>query len=100
MSDERLDDLRTESQIQGEIIQELKERGAKVYRMNAGRGGRQNRSFNPNGTPDLFVVEPHRSYWIEVKTPSGKLSTDQEAEQKDLERYGQEVIVARGVEDV
>ena len=95
-----VDDLRTESEVQHEIIIELRQRGALVFRMNAGRGGRQRREFNPPGTPDLYVVAPNHSYWAEVKTPTGRLSEDQKTMHEVLERMGEEVIVARGVEDV
>lgn len=97
--EERLEDLRTESQIQREIILELRQRGAIVFRMNAGRG-KQNQRLAPPGTPDLFVVEPGHDYWIEVKGPTGRLSQEQKDMHEALERMGQEVIVARGVEDV
>lgn len=97
--DERLDDLRTESDIQREIVEQLRLRGALVFRMNAGRG-RQNQRLAPPGTPDLLCIEPHRRRWIEIKTPAGKLSQDQKAMHERLEQYGEEVIVARGVEDV
>lgn len=89
----------SESDIQRAIIDMLKERGAMVFRMNAGRG-RYNQHLSPPGTPDLLVVEPHRRYWVEVKTPTGVVSLDQQAMHEALENYGEEVIVARSIEDV
>jgi len=94
------DEIITESEIQRQIIAELRQRGAFVLRNNSSRGGRQRRSFNEPGTPDLFVVEPGRAYWVEVKTPTGQISRDQERVHEWLERMGQEVIIARSVEDV
>ena len=89
-----------EGDIQRAITKALEARGAKVYRMNASRGGRQQRAFNPPGTPDLFVVERKRHYWIEVKTPGGKVSPIQEAQHADLKRCGMEVFVVRSADSV
>jgi hypothetical protein len=38
--------------------------------------------------------------WIEVKTPTGRLSAYQENWLQDLKEHGGMYIVARGVEDV
>ena len=74
-------------------------RGAEVIRLNAGRG-RQNQRLAPPGCPDLLVIEPYHIWFCEVKSPTGRLSEDQKIYHERLERYGQEVVVARGVEDV
>lgn len=92
-------DLRTETDIQREIIEVLRRRGALVFRMNAGRG-RNNQRLAPPGTPDLLVIEPHRLWWCEVKTPTGQLSVDQKEMHEALERFGQEVVVARGADEI
>ena len=88
----------SEIDLQREIIHALRSRGALVFRMNAGRG-RQNQRLAPAGTPDLLVVEQHSLRWIEVKDEHGKLSDVQKEMHEVLERMGQEVIVARSVED-
>lgn len=93
------DDLLTEADIQREIIMELRQRGAEVIRLNAGRG-RHNQHLAPPGCPDLLVIEPSRTWFCEVKTPTGRLSQDQKIYHERLERYGCEVVVARGVEDI
>ena len=89
----------TEADIQRSIVEYLRARGALVLRMNAGRT-KHNVHLAPPGTPDLLVVEPHRLYWVEVKAEKGKLNEDQKKMHEQLGRYGQEVIVARSVEDV
>lgn len=89
----------TEIEIQREIMQALRMRGALVFRMNAGRG-RQNQRLAPPGTPDLLVIEPGHHYWVEVKTPKGELTLDQQRMHEQLEVYGEEVIVARSVDDL
>lgn len=88
-----------EGDIQRAITKKLETRGAKVYRMHAGHR-RVNMQLCYPGTPDLFVVERNRHYWIEVKTPGGKVSPIQEAEHAELKRCGMEVVVARSVEDI
>jgi len=89
----------SESDIQREIVEELRLRGAVIFRMNAGRGkGWQ--LLCPPGTPDLLVIEPHHTWWCEVKTPTGKLTDDQVAMHERLEMMGHEVVVARSVEDI
>ena len=88
-----------EGDIQRGIMQMLRDRGALVFRMNSGMT-KHNVRLAPAGTPDLLVIEPHHRFWIEVKTPKGKLNDDQKAMHEQLERYGEEVIVARSVDDV
>jgi len=89
-----------ELEIQRDIIDFLKVRGAKVYRMNSGKGRYNQKLPGAPGTPDLFVVERKRCYWVEVKGPEGKLNPEQEREHKELRALGQKVVVARSVDDL
>ena len=90
----------TESEIQRDITAYLKTYGFIVYRMNSG-SVRHNVKMADPGTPDIFAIEPYgKSIWIEVKTETGKLSMVQLEMHAKLRLYGQEVIVARSVEDV
>ncbi|MBO8136781.1 MAG: VRR-NUC domain-containing protein [Desulfotomaculum sp.] len=52
------------------------------------------------GIADLYALKNGRSVWIEVKTPKGKQSKDQEQFEKDIKAHGGEYMVARSVEDV
>ncbi len=88
-----------EGDIQRAITKKLETRGAKVYRMHAGHR-RVNMQLCYPGTPDLFVVERNRHYWIEVKTPTGTVSPTQKEQHTELQDCGMEVIVVRSVEDV
>lgn len=54
------------------------------------------------GTPDLFLAMPNGSaggLWIEMKTPSGVVSDNQEIMQKQLWEAGYSVEVARSVDE-
>ena len=52
------------------------------------------------GMPDLCVIKGGRHVWLEVKTPSGRVSAAQAALHDDLRRHGAEVYVVRSIEDV
>jgi len=89
-----------ESEIQSKIIEYLKTAGFLIYRMNSG-SVRHNVKMCESGTPDLMVISPYgQSYWLEVKTETGKLSTVQENMHARLRSYGQKVFTVRSVEDV
>ena len=89
----------TESELQKQIIDYLKLCNAIVFRMNSGQ--RQNNvKLCPSGTPDILAVLPHKTLWIEVKTDKGKLRPSQITMHSRLKERGQEVIVARSVDDV
>lgn len=94
----------TEQDIQNEIRLRLSELGYAVFRTNVGRRkGADGRWFStglPKGHPDLYAVKNGRIYYIEVKTPTGRASPEQEkflAVMRD--RYGCCAGIARSVED-
>ena len=88
-----------EADLQRAIAAFFKARGALVFRLQAGHR-LQNLQLCPNGTPDLLVVEKGRRVWIEVKGPKGKFNADQVAMHERLRALGEEVVVARKIEDV
>ena len=49
-----------------------------------------------NGIPDVLAVRPGRTLFIEVKTERGRLAELQKYRISELEKFGQEVIVAFG----
>lgn len=89
----------SESDIQRDIIGALEAAGAIVMRMNAGKA-RVNIRMTPAGTPDLLAIGRHKTYWVEVKTPEGKLRPAQIEMIETLEARGHTVIVARGIDDL
>lgn len=88
-----------EGRIKKEIIEYLRLLGWLIFRLNSGQV-RHNILMCPAGTPDLFCVGPHRRLWIEVKTLEGVIREDQSAMHTQLENYGEEVLIARSVEEV
>ena len=94
----------TESDIQNAIRLRLSEMGFAVFRTNVGKvrmpDGRWFNTGLPKGHPDLYAVRGGKIYYIEVKTPTGKVSAEQEhfiATMRD--RYGCVAGVVRSVED-
>lgn len=57
-------------------------------------------ALSEKGIPDLVAIRGGETVWIEVKTPTGRLSKYQEAWLQDLENHGGWWIVARSIEDV
>ena len=91
---------KTETEIKKEISDYLKACGYKVYRMQAGRISK-NMHNNEAGTPDLFCVGRHGNcFWVEVKTPTGKLRPAQVEHIADLIERGQFVLVASSIQEV
>lgn len=93
-----------ELDIQNAIRLRLSELGFAVFRTNVGKvrmpDGRWFNTGLPKGHPDLYAVRSGKIYYIEVKTPTGKVSAEQEhfiATMRD--RYGCVAGVVRSVED-
>jgi hypothetical protein len=87
----------SESLIQGEILEYLRLRGVFCWRNNSGvarTGGRFIRFGSP-GAPDILGILPDgRFLGIEVKTPTGIVSEDQEAFHEAATRSGALVFTA------
>lgn len=94
----------TEHDIQNEIRLRLSELGYAVFRTNVGRfrtsDGRYMSTGLPKGFSDLMAVKDGRVYFLEVKTPAGKASAEQErflAVMRD--RYGCAAGIVRSADD-
>ena len=78
---------------------------ATVFRANVGSGvtydGRHFETGLPNGFSDLFGFRHSdgKIFFIEVKTPSGRLSKDQKNFLEKMRNYGAIAGVARSVDD-
>ena len=85
----------TESQITAQILDYLHWAlpGAWI-RKNLGTLGQR------RGIPDIEIIYEGRPYFLEVKTPSGKLSKYQETEIEALREAGALVFVVRSIEEV
>jgi hypothetical protein len=82
-----------ETAIRKAIVDYLRLHGWKVVRIVQG-------VLSEPGIPDLVAIRDGWHVWIEVKTPTGRLSAYQENWLQDLKEHGGMYIVARGVEDV
>ncbi len=83
----------SESEIQAHVKQFLQWRGWLVIRMQQNIGSHK-------GIADLYCIKDGRSVWIEVKTPTGRLSPHQTQFNCDIVNHGGEYIVARDVCDI
>lgn len=82
-----------ETAIRRAIVDYLRLHGWKVVRIVQG-------VLSEPGIPDLVAIRDGWHVWIEVKTPTGRLSAYQENWLQDLKEHGGMYIVARSVEDV
>ena len=83
-----------ESYILGQIRDYLRARGwTRIYRIQQGMGCHK-------GICDLIAVHRGRVLFIEVKTPTGRLSEYQKVFGDEITEEGCEYIVARSFEDL
>ena len=82
-----------ESIILAQIRQYLQLHGYLVIRMQQGLGSHK-------GLSDLVCIRGGRVVFVEVKTPTGRLSVHQEGFRGAVEMHGGEYLVARSIEDV
>ena len=79
----------TEQQLQAKKIKQLEEGGFYVIKLT---------TTNKNGIPDLIALRSDRpALFVEVKTPKGKVSPLQRYRIKELQEYGFDVEVCRGL---
>lgn len=93
-----------EKTLQNEILRRYGTRpDMRLWRMNTGaaRFGNQTVRFGLPGQADLSgVLSDGRRLEIEVKSPTGRLSTDQISFGEMIKRFGGVYIVARSLDDV
>lgn len=93
---------KAETLLQDKIIAALSQYGM-VLRLNTGRFKTfDNRwiSIGVKGTPDLLYVGHNAEVvWLEIKTPSGRLSSEQLTFHAKLRHMGHKVVVARSVDE-
>ena len=95
----------TEGDIQRLIMVELSARGHMVFRANVGRfftaDGRRVSTGLPPGFSDLFGYRASdgRAFFIEVKTPTGRLRVEQAAFLAAMQKRGALAGMARSLAD-
>jgi hypothetical protein len=85
-----------ESKLHAEIINECKLRGWIVF-----HGSMAHATFRTPGEPDfiLLAANPPRTFLIEAKTRTGKLSPDQQAIHHWAARLGHKIHVVRSLSE-
>lgn len=81
-----------EAKIKRQIRDYLEYKGWRVYRI-------QQSALSQPGLPDLFCFKDGLVVFVEVKTPTGRLSDHQKNFQTACEEEGVRYVVARGAED-
>lgn len=96
-----------ESAIQAHVLQYLRLRGIKAYRINAGMiptGEKRSRRMirlAPKGFSDIMGVMPGgRAIFVECKAKGGKLTQFQEMFLDEMRQQGAVCVVARSIDDV
>lgn len=97
--------IKSEHQIQNEIRVALSQHGCKVFRVNVGSGktvsGQYFTTGVPPGFPDLcgYRIADGKMFFVEVKTPTGRLRPDQITFKKAVENDACIYTVARSAAD-
>ena len=82
-----------ETEIQNAVRNELRKDGWMVIRHQQGLGAYK-------GFADLTAVKDGKTIYVEIKTPTGRLSDWQKQFKHDIEAHGAQYIVCRSVEDI
>lgn len=91
-----------EGQIKKDICDYLSAIGVMFWIQQAGKiPGRINRSrYLRNGVSDLLGLWKGRLLAIEVKTPKGRVSPEQQSFIDEVNRFGGKAFIARSLDDV
>lgn len=82
----------TEKEIEKILVSEVKKLGGRAYKWV---------SPGNDGVPDRIVILPGKvPYFVELKTDKGRLSPLQKVQIERLEKMGQRVFVAKGIDGV
>ena len=96
--------MNKESIIQHKVMERLSQLGCVPIRQNVGNFYTRELKIvkiGILGMPDLLVLRKDgKCFWVEMKTPTGKLREDQKKFKKFLESIGHHVYVVRSVDEV
>lgn len=82
----------TEKEIEKILVSEVKKLGGRAYKWV---------SPGNDGVPDRIVILPGEvPYFVELKTDKGRLTPLQKVQIERLEKMGQRVFVAKGIDGV
>lgn len=84
-----------EDKLRDEVLQEIRDRVWKAFYGTTARA-----TGRTLGEPDIIcAADRGRTFYIELKTKTGKLSTDQQAVHAHLRKLGHEVFVVRSLQE-
>lgn len=96
-----------EWQLQQDVVKALRDKGWVVFHIPNERNGgvadarRMKSGGVVKGAPDLLVYGPNKKhYWLELKTPKGKRSIEQECMEGVAEKLGINYRIVRTLEDI
>lgn len=95
-----------EADFQIALVQMLRERGIPVFAVRNERNEgmadamRSERMGRAKGAPDLIAGKDGKSYWLELKTKTGKQSLEQQCFQDLAPLFGAKYLVVRSFDDV
>lgn len=70
------------------------------FALDARTGARMKRAGVKAGVPDILVIHNGRPLFIELKSPTGRISPEQRAVSEQLEKCGARWAVCRSIENV
>lgn len=93
--------------LQVEVVKLLREAGCVYFHIPNERNGgivdsrRMKAGGVVKGAPDLLVYEPNKKHhWLELKTPTGRRSIEQECMEDIAKRLGIDYRLVRSVDDI
>ena len=95
-----------EADFQIALVQMLRENGIPVFAVRNERNEgmadamRSERMGRAKGAPDLIAGKDGKSYWLELKTKTGKQSMEQKCFEDLAPSFGAKYIVVRSFDDV
>ncbi len=89
----------SEASIQSAIVDYLRLTGWLVWEFAKPGTHGPLRGSVPTGTPDVLALKEGRYVWLEVKTPTGKLTLAQAEMALEIEAHGGEGYVVRSLDE-
>lgn len=95
-----------EADFQIALVQLLRENGVPVFAVRNERNEgmadamRSERMGRAKGAPDLIAGKNGKSYWLELKTKTGRQSMEQKCFEELAPSFGAKYIVVRSFDDV
>ena len=96
----------TEAELQVEVVKYLRDHCVPVFAVRNERNEgmadavRSEKMGRAKGAPDLIAGKGGKSYWLELKTKTGKQSPEQECFEFLAPSFGARYLIVRSIQDV